>query len=154
MRPPPPRRGPSGPAAARTIRNFLKFEIFGSEHFGPKLVRTDSERSTNGSRTVPERTPNGCRTDLLGNYFVRKLLGQLGNGDACFRKRLELRTKILSGCSQTAAAVAAAARRLWQLRLRWRLLSCHWRELADTHPLPLCSRREEMRCWWAANTRR
>ena len=33
-------------------------KIFGPEHFGPKLLRTDSERSPNGPRTEPERTSN------------------------------------------------------------------------------------------------
>ena len=70
--------GPRG-GDGRTNRFCLKLKIFGSQNVCPKLARTDSERIPNGLRTDPEQILNRPQTvtDLLGNYFVRKQLGQL-----------------------------------------------------------------------------
>ena len=63
-----PRRG----GDVHTNRKFLNLKIFGSENFGPKLFRTDPERSPNGSRTDPEWTPNDPKIEM---HLNRNVLG-------------------------------------------------------------------------------
>ena len=59
---PAARRAPAAAATAAQFENFLKLKIFGSGNFGPKLTRTEPERTPNGSHTDPEQTPNGPPT--------------------------------------------------------------------------------------------